>query len=56
MNGKELSNQEALALIDRLADATRAIAWAEAGGDDANESDIKDRDEAEAELLAKLVG
>lgn len=44
----------AQALIDNFAAANRAVAWAEAGGDDADEDDVEALEKAEAELFAAL--
>lgn len=41
-------------LIDRFAAANRAVAWAEADGDEASEEEAEEADQAEAELLKAL--
>jgi hypothetical protein len=51
---KELNNEEAKELIDTFAAANRAVAWAEAGGDEADKEDVAALDVAEANLLKAL--
>lgn len=45
---------EAQNLIDRFAAANRAVAWAEADGDDASAEEVEEANQAEAELLKAL--
>lgn len=45
---------DAQALIEIFGDATRAVAWAEAGGDDAEDTDVQAAEAAKAQLLAGL--
>ncbi|MEJ6002771.1 hypothetical protein [Paucibacter soli] len=48
---EEVAAQE---LISAFAAACRAVAWAEAGGDDADEKDVETMATAKANLLAAL--
>lgn len=50
-----MTEDKAQALIDAFAAANRAVAWAEAGGDDADDSDVVALKEAESALLEALV-
>lgn len=50
-----MNEDKARALIESFAAANRAVAWAEAGGDDADDHDVEALKESEAALLAALV-
>lgn len=49
-----MNEDEAQALVDAFAAANRAVAWAEAGGDDAEEDDVKAQEEARKNLVKAL--
>ena len=49
-----MKKDKAKELIDAFADAKRAVAWAEAGGDEADAEDVAALDLAESNLLAAL--
>lgn len=51
-----MNEDEAVQLIEAFAAANRAVAWAEAGGDEAEHEDVKAQEAARAALVKALTG